>query len=182
MDPLTALSVAGNVVQFTQFAFTLIHGTTAIYQSASGASSDCQHLDKIHSRLSEFNSHIQAWLFPGPVELEGSHISRHAPKLIEITKTCKEDCEKLLSILSRLRVQPSGKGRMWRSFHKAMLEVSKADEINRLRDRIRDSQRMMTLQLCAISRYYNLSLACKEQTDVLSKRECGDSDSPVKSH
>ena len=152
MDPLTALSVAGNIVQFCQFAFTLIHGTTAIYQSASGASSNSQHLDAIYSKLIDFNSHIQASLFPGPVELEGGHISKHAPKLIEITRICKEDCDKLLAILTRLRVQPGTKGRIWRSFQKAMLEVWKLDDINSLKVRIRDSQRMMTLQLCAISR------------------------------
>ena len=179
MDPLAALSLAGNVVQFTQYAFQLVNGAVAIYQSASGASAQNQHLEGIHVKLSDFSENMQMWLQSRHAAPAGP-ASKYASGLMELTRSCKDDCDQLLGILSRLRVRQGTKGRFWQSFQKAMLEVWKSDDISRLKERIRDAQRAMTLQLCAISRsVFSPSLSSSLSTN--SRRRIDDSHRKEKS-
>ena len=149
MDPLSALSLAGNVVQFVQFAFRLLNSTQKIYSSASGRSSNGQHLEEVYSRLSDFSITLKGWVEHR--EAVGGH---RAPVkgLKETVTSCKDDCDKLLDIIEKLRVKSGTKRRWWHSFSKAMHEVWHSDDIESLRARIADSRQLMVLKLCAISR------------------------------
>lgn len=51
MDPLTALGLAANIVQFVDFGFKLLGGAREIYSSASGATKDNEVLESVTKKM-----------------------------------------------------------------------------------------------------------------------------------
>jgi hypothetical protein len=56
MDPLTALGLAGNVVQFVQFASSLIQTVVEIRQSSAGCTADVLTLDMVYGQLGDLSN------------------------------------------------------------------------------------------------------------------------------
>ncbi|KAI1420431.1 hypothetical protein F5Y12DRAFT_773072 [Xylaria sp. FL1777] len=152
MDPLSALSLAGTVVQFVQFAVSLINGAKRIY--VTGHSIETETLDGIYRLLSGFSSdlgtqcggHLQP--FPGNLQLLAN---RRAVALGSLAARCKQDCDHLLAIVNRLKTSSVTGPRWWASFIVALKEVAKAKEVKELQERIEGYQSQMVLHLCAIS-------------------------------
>jgi len=157
MDPFTALAVAGNILQFIQFAGGLLSNTRKIYSSVDGVSDESAHLNDICERLANFHSllHQSQGGFP---ECTNRPQSQHEVAISECAALCKKDCEELLTIATKLRAKTSTAKapRCWGSFKAAMVEVWNAGEIEALKARIADRQRAMTLHICAISRLVSI--------------------------
>ena len=145
MDAISALGVAGTVVQFVQFATALVNNVREIHRSASGASLATQELEAIHSTLSQFSKDLRDSPPGGP--------SRYGKELEVLVERCKDDCDQLLKLADQLKVESGEKKRWWKSFQKAMLELWTQKDVEDLRQRISDSQASMVLVLCACSRY-----------------------------
>ncbi|GAP86792.1 putative vegetative incompatibility protein HET-E-1 [Rosellinia necatrix] len=152
MDPLTALSLAGTVVQFVQFAASLVNGATKIY--VTGHSVETETLDGIYRRLSDFSSDLGAQCGGHPQPFLGDLqrlANRRAAALGTLATKCKQDCDQLLEIVNRLRRSSVAGPRWWASFVVAWKEVAKAKEVKELQERIEGYQGQMVLHLCAIS-------------------------------
>jgi len=145
MDAISALGVAGTVVQFVQFATALVNNVREIHRSASGASLATQELEAIHSTLSQFSKDLRDSPPGGP--------SRYGKELEVLVERCKDDCDQLLKLADQLKVESGEKKRWWKSFQKAMLELWTQKDVEDLRQRISDSQASMVLVLCVSSRY-----------------------------
>ena len=145
MDAISALGVAGTVVQFVQFATALVNNVREIPRSASGASLATQELEAIHSTLSQFSKDLRDSPPGGP--------SRYGKELEVLVERCKDDCDQLLKLADQLKVESGEKKRWWKSFQKAMLELWTQKDVEDLRQRISDSQASMVLVLCVSSRY-----------------------------
>lgn len=159
MDPLSALSLAGNVIQFVQFASALLDSTQKIYRSASGTSENVQHLGQVYATLSQLN----AQLANAGQNLQSDERISGDPKIQAenlrlLASVCNEDCNRLLKIVQELSSKSNSRTRWWKSFRKAILEIRKAEDIRSLRDRIGESQGTMVLYLCSISGYAALPL------------------------
>jgi hypothetical protein len=59
MDPLTALSVAGNIIQFVDFSYKLISSSYKLYESASGALVENLELEAIAESVLELNVKVK---------------------------------------------------------------------------------------------------------------------------
>ncbi|KAK8068119.1 hypothetical protein PG996_007231 [Apiospora saccharicola] len=59
MDPLSALSLAGTIVQFVSFSGELLSTTTTIYESTTGEGSDITNLAAISNRLRTFGNEFE---------------------------------------------------------------------------------------------------------------------------
>jgi hypothetical protein len=145
MDPISALGVAGTVVQFVQFAAALVNNVREIHHSASGTSLATQELEAIHSTLSQFSKDLRRHSPRGQL--------RYGRELDGLAKRCIDDCDRLLKLADQLKVENGEKKRWWKSFQKAMLELWTQKDVEDLRQRINDSQASMVLVLCACSRY-----------------------------
>lgn len=154
MDPLTALGLAASVVQFVQFAASLLSETRKIYNSSSGASEDTERLEFIHGSLSDLCSKLEAGSGRKAqgVRFVASGLPKDAPSLADLALRCQEDCRKLLEVVDRMKVKARSGWKIWSSFRMAMTEVLKANEIERLQERIEKYQRLMVLHLCSVSR------------------------------
>ena len=118
LDPLTAISLASAVVQFTDFGIELVRGSIEVYHSANGVNSERSNLElKItHARkladsiISPFEHNENDGLASG----DGNELR----KLAESSKRIAND---LLSVLNDLKVKkPAGSGRKLESFRKAV--------------------------------------------------------------
>jgi hypothetical protein len=155
IEPLTALSFAGNVIQFVQFAVSLVTGTRKILVSSTGLSDDSQRLEDVYTKLSELGSGLKMsnTISIAADSSSGFSESKHEKALEELAEICKKDCDQLLNVVSRLRAKKGNKTRWWDSFKTALLEVWAENEIDRFTKRITETQQAMTLLLCKISGY-----------------------------
>ncbi|KAI1414722.1 hypothetical protein F5Y13DRAFT_197274 [Hypoxylon sp. FL1857] len=144
MDPLSALSLAANVLQFIEFTGGLLSTSVEVYKSTTGASNASIALEEIREQLSSLSDRLLA----GTANIRSS-ASELALK--SIAASCSADCVRILTVLNDLKVQ-DGSHRAWKSLRAALKLAWKGEqEIERLTNRLKDRQSMMTLHICAIS-------------------------------
>ncbi|KAI1359446.1 hypothetical protein F5Y08DRAFT_319691 [Xylaria arbuscula] len=156
MDPITAVALAGNVLQFVQFVVNLLDGARKLHASTTGTSSVNNHFQDICSTLISYNAQLQKPLVPSTGQ--SGKLSKHGEPLAACTAACARDCEDLLRIMNELRAIASRSSRYWSSFRAALAEIRKQKEIEDLRSRIADRHRQMTLLLCATANESILAL------------------------
>ncbi|KAI1347984.1 hypothetical protein F5Y01DRAFT_328962 [Xylaria sp. FL0043] len=105
LDPLTALGLAGNIIQFVNFTAKLASGTSAVYKSAAGTSIDNAIIESIAKDAQRLSSVLQD-IEDCPKELED---------LVIDSGSLAED---LLDLLAKLKVQ--GRKTKWKSFVAAL--------------------------------------------------------------
>ncbi|KAI1084093.1 hypothetical protein F5B20DRAFT_365513 [Whalleya microplaca] len=152
MDPLSALSLAGNIVQFVDFASKLCHNTQQIYRSCSGQSATVEHLDGIYDRLLDFDKLLRVQTEARDGASITTTVSEHYGAIEPLLDGCRLECDKLLEITLKIKAKEGSKGRRWESFRKAMHEVWRTEDISRLQIRLRDYQTEIIIRLCAISK------------------------------
>jgi hypothetical protein len=134
MDPITALGLAANVVQFLTFAGGIISKSAEIYSSADGQLVEQQELRIVANNLQAL-----------AIALPKSKGSRHHgnpnssevlsdQQLGELCKECRGVSHELLGALSALQV--NGKHKRWNSFRQALNSVWSEDKINALELRV----------------------------------------------
>ena len=144
MDPLSALSLASNIVQLVDVGTRVVSASFELY-SPDGISvngelesvisdlvSICSALEKPQDRISELSS------------------SKSEIQLIPLCESCKNLGEELLAVLNSVKVQSPHK--KWQSFRQALKAVWKEKEIERYKRRIADLRSEISLRLLGILR------------------------------
>ncbi|KXH35869.1 hypothetical protein CSIM01_00583 [Colletotrichum simmondsii] len=150
MDPVTAVALAGNLLQFTQFVVGLFNDARKLHTSAAGTSSNNNHIQDVCGMLINFNGQFQQPQSAPSINPTRA-TSSHGKQLPEFANSCKQDCEVLLGKMNKLKVIGAKGPKHWRSFRAALSEVWQSSEIEEYRTRIADRQRAMTLLLCLAS-------------------------------
>ena len=151
MDPLSALSLAANIIQFVDFTFGLLNSTHEIHGSISGTSKQYQDLGDVHTKLLEFSTQLKDDQSLGAGSRRTQNESQYAAGLKETAEACSKDCERLLQTVDNLKIKSGTGKRWWQSFSKAILEVWAAKDVDLLRSRIDERRTLIVLKLCAIS-------------------------------
>ena len=157
MDPLTALGLASNVVQFVQFTSDLIQTVVEIRRFSAGCTADILSLDSLYGQLNNFNvglalSHENASGYLNGLGRELPKSAQNITSFRTLSLLCKSDCEKLLQVVDKLKAQ-DGSRRHWQSFRTALKIVWGKDKIEELERRLNRTQMTMTLHICTITRY-----------------------------
>ncbi|KAI6085441.1 hypothetical protein F4821DRAFT_149927 [Hypoxylon rubiginosum] len=156
MDPLSALALAGNILQFIEFTTKLLVTGVEVYKSATGTVDANLALEEISQQLFGLSGRLCV----GERNTRGS-ASELA--LRNIANLCNADCSRLLSVLNDLKVKDESQ-RGWKSFRAALkLAWKDEQEIEKLMTRLRDRQSMMTLHICAISNEWLQNMNLKLQ-------------------
>lgn len=114
MEPLTALGLAGNLVQFVQFSSSLIHSSMEIYQSAFGATADVLTIESIYKQLQSFHEELivsrnnAKTYLAGP----GAKAAQGTIPFQALSNLCYADYKKLLEMVRQLKTQ-NNPGRRW---------------------------------------------------------------------
>ncbi|KAI1446723.1 hypothetical protein F5Y02DRAFT_55953 [Annulohypoxylon stygium] len=144
MEPLSALSLAGNILQFIEFTSHLLSTSVEIYKSSTGTLDSKVALEEIYQRL----SYLSVSLITAS---RNTQPSASELALRSIASSCNDDCIRLLAVLNDIRVD-EGSHRLWKSFRAALKLAWRGEqEIEKLATRLRDRQSMMTLHICAVS-------------------------------
>ncbi|KAH8763193.1 hypothetical protein F5883DRAFT_377791, partial [Diaporthe sp. PMI_573] len=152
MDPLTAFGLAASVVQFVTFTGGLLKKSIEIHDSSSGLPNALdihdayQELTRLSSSLRDITEGDR------DVSTIDREIRRDIESVKELAITCKSDCETLLNVVGKLRVE-DGRGRRIKSLRGAFMALLKDGEIKRLEKRLAETERQITLYLCHISNY-----------------------------
>ena len=135
LDPFTALSVAGNVVQFVHFGCHLAATAHDVYSVSAGASEENLELETVTTRLlgtvRDLDDHLRSLNDSNP---PGS-ISKSSKRLLEIANACKMVAQDILSRLEviKLREPPS----VWGSVRQAFKIVWTREELDALMKRLK---------------------------------------------
>jgi len=141
VDPIAALGVAGNVVQFVQFASEVISEGKRIYRSGDGTASDNHDLEIVTSDLILLQSKIAK-------STEGS-LSNDAPgEEVALRRICEVANELATKLLQKLNsVKAEGRHRRWDSFRQALKTVWSQKDIDRIAERLSKVQNDRQLQV-----------------------------------
>ena len=115
VDPLTALSVAGTIVQFVDFGTKLISRSKELYRSVDRALGVNKELEKIVEDLSKLLVKLQQ-----PVRLKNtsSGNDRDEDALESLCTACRNVADETLKRLEGLKVDR--KNGRWKCFGKAL--------------------------------------------------------------
>lgn len=145
MEPLAAVALAGNVLQFAEFVGRLFKDASKIYTSASGLTPDDHHIQDICNRLGSFSIRLRVTASDPNTPLDKD--------LQACVATCKKDCDDLLSIMKVLAAKTSKPRKYWKSFSAALSHKLKEGEIEGLRSRIKEHQNLISLQLLKMLKF-----------------------------
>ncbi|OCK79902.1 hypothetical protein K432DRAFT_354034 [Lepidopterella palustris CBS 459.81] len=113
LDPLSALGLAGNIVQFVDFACKLIAETRELYYSESGLSSKAETLDTITQDLRRLSDGLEVSSARGT--------SAAGPLIRTLAFDCKQLADDISRDIKKLQVSSKSKPHQrWASFRAAL--------------------------------------------------------------
>ena len=166
MEPLSAIGLASNVLQFVEFAARLISTGTEVYESASGTTERTLELERIYKDLSNFGLKLQdggaykPWGFTA-IPASGHNLEdienqaklhMHFTALKGLAVGCKAVCDQLLETLGKLKAD-EGRWRGFRSFKAALKTIWNDKKIDELESRINRFRSTMLSHYFQILRY-----------------------------
>lgn len=160
MDPLTALSLAGTIVQFVDFAGKIIRGSKTLYRSTNGALPANEDLETRTKYLADLAIKLKQPLelhpYPPPEYAASttpsdnvSPIATH-DALRELSGRCASEAENLLIRLEGLKI--NGKHRVWKSFQHAIKSAWAQREVEEISKRLSEYQRILQAQIMSTLR------------------------------
>ena len=145
LDPFSALGLAGNIVQFVDFASKLFSKSKELYKSSSGATKENQELEDATDTLRRLCASLKK------ADQAGSKSAgrlNDEDVLRELANNCHVTANELLSALEDLRARgPHGK---WQSFRQALRTAWKEEKIVAMENKLTSYRSQLTLQLSAM--------------------------------
>lgn len=120
IDPVAALGLAGNIVQFIDFSCKVLHDTKSLYGSRTGASAENDVIEAISVDLINLNNALVAPSEPGAIP----------DSIRSLASSCKGVAEEILEILNKIKVH--GDHGKWKTFVQALRSVWKKEQIEEL--------------------------------------------------
>jgi len=158
MEALTAISLAGNVVQFVGFLSELLSEGKEIYSSVEGSSQRMLELERTYQSLSHFTNILQQSTSKedhggsSSYTQDATAVSSHTKALNALSEDCHRVCLDLLRTVRKLQVK-GGSRQFFSSFKIALKVVWKKNEILDLEERLERMQRTLSLHFYPILRY-----------------------------
>lgn len=132
MDPLSAFSLATNILTFVEFSCKLIADSRAVYKSAAGTSENSRVLKTIATQIIQQNSHLVSF----PTHPEG---------LQALCVECNNVASDLLLAIKKL--ERKGKNRGWESFKVALRESWDQAKIDNLEEKLQLLQQQLIVRI-----------------------------------
>lgn len=96
MDPITALSLAFNVITFVDFAWELVSGAVEIYQSPTGRTTENIHVENVIRDLQGASDDLS---------ISNLGDSKEAERLKQLALCCTKLAGELLDLLKKLSLE-----------------------------------------------------------------------------
>jgi len=144
MDPLTAIGLVGNILQFIDFSCKLFERARSIQRSAKGATAEDENLDDALEELTTLTSKLK----PPGYEISQSEDEM---TLYRLAKNCEDLSADIQDVLKGDRaMNPKSKRQRAFAVMKSTFHGNKKRELKR---RLDDCRSQLELQLVHLSRY-----------------------------
>jgi hypothetical protein len=153
MDPLSALGVAASVVQFLDFASTLVSSTYKIYKSTTGDTKEKLDLMVVTSSLKSLSNDLRLSLDQDTSE--GKELSKVDTEINTLCASCSDVADELILALEKLNVQKEHD--IWQSVRTALQSVWGRKEVDALEKRLESFRSQISLHINASLRYNSLT-------------------------
>ena len=170
MDPLSAVSLAGTVVQFLDFGIKLVAKASEIYSSASGAEIRNIELDAIARNLVSLNQRVRN----RSTNVSAQLTSEDEEALAAMMETCSKIGEELIAAIHKAKVQGIHKG--WKSVRQALKSVLGLDKIQDLYNRLTQYREQIVVILLVI---ISAKQARLNEDSLGHKQDMADSESRI---
>ncbi|KAF2677721.1 hypothetical protein K458DRAFT_395642 [Lentithecium fluviatile CBS 122367] len=131
MDPLTAVSLAANIVQFVEFSCKLVTSSGDFLQSTTGRLPEHDEVNLIAESLKSLH---EKTVCLSTVSLDLGRLNKHEKRLLPLREACLKVADELIDILEGLRV--SGSQKRWKSVRAALLSTLKEKRVRELESRL----------------------------------------------
>jgi hypothetical protein len=131
MDPLSALSIAGTVVQFVDFGLNVVSKGRRIYRSGDGTLSEYHDLEILTNDLLTLQAKLRCSL--------PSHApdKKSSPDDVALETLCTTSDDLAGTLLEKLNMaKAQGRCRAWKSFRQALKSVWSKRAIDEMLERL----------------------------------------------
>lgn len=144
MDPLSALSVAGTVVQFVDFSVKILSTTNKLYNSASGNLPAHEELEYVTTDISRLATKLSQ-----PLRDKGVPAASSQPRadLEDICTKCGEIAQDLLTRLKSIKIEE--KNGVWQSFRYALKATWAKKDLDDLVKRLNTFRASLEMRILA---------------------------------
>ena len=142
MDPLSAVSLAGNILQFVEVGIRVVSKGHKIYRSVDGCLMENLDLEIVTSDLLVLQKKIQTSKLCEPVT--GTEMDQ-SQALQTLAERCSDLAEELLEKLNKAKAQ--GRFRKWKSLRQALKSVWSQKEVDGMANRLQSFRSEIQLQL-----------------------------------
>jgi len=152
LEPLSSISLAGNVIQFIDFCSKLLAEGWELYRSSSGATGLNLELEKAAETLGQFYDRINS-CFESRIGARGGQPSADkgtkSEDALRVTAiSCRGVADNLLRILQDLRVK--GPTKKWQSFRQPLRGIQKKEKIEAMSKQLSKYREELSLHLITI--------------------------------
>jgi N-terminal domain on NACHT_NTPase and P-loop NTPases len=148
LDPVTALAVAGNIVQFVDFSFKLVSKANEFHEH--GSLLQHQHLRQYAQQIKDFNSLLETRL-KGFQDEAADKAQDPVTRLLRLALDyCNESAAELLDATKQLTV--SGSNSRWQSFRHALSSIMGENGLQMTTQRLSQAQQNVVLFLVLYTR------------------------------
>jgi hypothetical protein len=148
LETFTAISLAGNILQFLDFGHKLLSEAREIHNSASGITAEVADVEQIATSLSQLADTLTA---PVSTQLDGIG-AQYESQIQDLARTSKKIADELLNFFGRLG-RPNGRHTSWTSARQAIAGIWHKDKINKLIKRMEEVRNQLNAFILAYVRY-----------------------------
>ena len=143
LDPLTAIGLAGNIVQFIDFSLTIVSKASEIRQSADGVPRENRDLEIVTKDLVAITARLKNSVRQAP---RGAvDLTQEQCRLDDLRRHCADVAGELIDALERLKAK-GPKGR-WKSLRQALKSVWSRDKIIQIQSRLTGLREELELRI-----------------------------------
>jgi predicted nuclease with TOPRIM domain len=144
LEPLTAIGLAGTLIQFVDFSSKIVSKASAIYASADGALPENQDAETVAQSLQVLDAKIRAGLAT-------SSGTKSEEALKELCGECDSVAQELLKALEKLKIYD--RKTKWKSMRQALKSVSSKGKIDDISKRLENLRDQLSLSFLVELRY-----------------------------
>ena len=124
LDPLTAIVLVGNIVQFVDFGLKIFSKARQVHKSSTGTLPEEVDIERIAADLIELTTSLQA----------AESLALGDTALENLCVACNEVANELLTVLGKLNA--SGTPTKWKSVRKALRSIWSKEKMRELEKRL----------------------------------------------
>ena len=150
LDPITALGIAGNIVQFLDFSISLVGKAHDIYKSPDGTLAGNLDVAKVAETIRILQFKLQSGK-----RSDVGYDSEIKGLLEGMCSSCDETAKELLDVLETLKMQ--GKKTAWKSMRQAIKGVKSKEAVLEITGRLAQFRELLEMSILVDLRFFGVT-------------------------